>query len=119
MREEISRRPVGLSIVLVTLMCSNTFGVFTLLSQPEYFLKQFSAMSLPNVHLLAGAAITTVIALVAMWFWKRWGFILIQVTFVVVIISDVLFGIYAHIVVASTAYILLMLFAWPARSRFR
>ena len=119
MSNETTGRPLGLSIILVALICSNTFGAFTLLTQPEYFLKQFSAMSLPKVHLLVGAAISSVIALLAMWFWKQWGFILIQITFVVVIISDVLFGIYYHIVVASTAYILLMLFAWPARSQFR
>jgi hypothetical protein len=80
----IGRRPLGLAVVLVLLAVTNTFGgIFGLTHRADFF-AQFPRLtpSLWNLYLLC--PLIGVTAMVAMWFWRKWGFWLACIGAVVV-----------------------------------
>jgi MFS superfamily sulfate permease-like transporter len=70
----IARRPLGLAVIIVLLAVANTFGGIYGLTHRADFFSQFPrlTMSLWNIYQLC--PLIGVTAMVAMWFWRRWGF---------------------------------------------
>lgn len=69
-----ARRPLGLAVIIILLALANTFGGFYGLTHRADFFSQFPRLtpSLWNIYLLC--PLVGVTAMVAMWFWRKWGF---------------------------------------------
>ncbi len=67
------RRPIGLAIVLIVVALANVFGLIYGLTHREEFFTQFPrfTMELWTAYLLSAPG--AIIALTAMWFWRKWG----------------------------------------------
>ncbi len=70
----IARRPLGLTVIIVLLALANTFGGIYGLTHRLDFFSQFPRLTSPlwNVYLLC--PFIGITAMIAMWFWRRWGF---------------------------------------------
>jgi hypothetical protein len=112
------KRKAGLSTIIILLALSNIVGIFKILVTAEQFSHIYSFLSIDQVKWLAVIPSITIISLVGIWRGKRWGIILIFLTFTVVLFLDVYYKVWAHALVAIVGFVLLMFFCWQSRYFF-
>jgi hypothetical protein len=87
--EPARRRPFGLTAVLIILAAFNVFGLIFGLTHREEFFTEFPRFTpeLWTIYLLSAPA--AVVALTALWFWRKWGLWLAYVVGAVVFSIEV------------------------------
>ena len=112
------KRHIGLSILIVLLILSNSFGAYKLAIDSEKFIAVYPSFSVTQIKALVIIPIVTIISLVAMWFGKSWTIVITIIMFAIVIFLDVYFNVWYHALLASVSFILLMYFCWKSKNHF-
>lgn len=112
------KRKIGLSIIIVLLILSNTAGIFKLLNNAEMFSKVYTLFTVAQVKWLVLVPVSTILSLVAIWFGRIWGVGLSLFLYVVVMYLDVRYRVWSHATLATVAFALLMFFCWQSRQFF-
>ncbi|KAB2879140.1 hypothetical protein F9K33_10615 [bacterium] len=95
----IASRPFGLIVMLVLLFIGNIYGFITISSSADTFLSQYSKMNPTSLLLLRIIQVLNMIAIIGMWYLQQWGVWMALVLVGLVIILDIYYGIYYHIIV--------------------
>lgn len=114
----MKKRKIGLSIIITLLLLSNIAGIFKLQMTADHLSQIYTFLSADQVKWLTAIPLMTIISLVAIWFGKRWGIILVILLFVVVLFLDVCYKVWAHALLATIGFALLMFFCWQSRQFF-
>jgi hypothetical protein len=104
-----SSRNTGLRIVLLLLIASNSAGIFKLLRDPEGFAQVYTLFSPGSIRWLLIIPAATIIALIAIFFGKKWGFYTACTLYGVIMFLDIYHRVWAHTGVATIGFVLL---AW-------
>jgi hypothetical protein len=114
----MKKRKIGLSIVIVLLALSNFAGIFKLKLTAEQLSQLYTFLSPDEIMWLAIIPVVTIISLFAIWFGKRWGIIMAVIVFTVTLFLDVYYQVWAHALLATAGFVLLMFFCWQSRQFF-
>ena len=113
-----SKRKAGLSILVILLMLSNSFGAYKLLFDTEILNSIYPVFSLTQIKLIALIPIVTILSLIAIWFGKMWGLYLTILTFSAILFLDIYSKFWQHALLASVSFFLLMYFCWTSKNHF-
>lgn len=114
----MKKRTIGLSIIIILLGLSNFAGIFKLQMTADQLSQIYTFLSADQVKWLTAIPVVTIISLIAIWFGKQWGIILTVFTFGVVLFLDVYYKVWAHALLATVGFVLLMFFCWQSRQLF-
>lgn len=112
------KRKLGLSILVVLLVLSNSFGAIKLLIVTEKFISIYPNFSLTQIKFIAIIPIATILSLIAIWFGKMWGLYLTIIAFSAILFLDIYSKFWQHALLASISIILLMYFCWTSKHHF-
>ncbi|MDZ7269075.1 MAG: hypothetical protein ONB48_15195 [candidate division KSB1 bacterium] len=108
------KRPSALTAILVLLALLNLFGLYLGLSKRVDFLTQYSKFTPALWQIYAANPLVTFAAVIALWFWQKWGFWLLCLSALVVMaIAFYTTGWSAHMLRVPLALALLVLFLRP------
>lgn len=116
---ENAKRHTGLSVLIVLLILSNSFGAYKLLTDTDKFVGIYQSFSLAVIRSMAIIPFITIISLLAIWFGKSWGIWITILAFLIVLFLDIYFKVWYHAVIALFSFMLLMGFCWSSRNFFR
>ncbi|MCG3157138.1 MAG: hypothetical protein DKINENOH_03769 [bacterium] len=111
------KRPPALTAILLLLAILNLFGLYLGLSRRGDFFTQYPKFTPALWQIYATSPLISLAAVIALWFWRKWGFWLVCVSAAVVMaIEFYTAGWSAHILRVPVALALLALFlrpVWP------
>ncbi|HMU47671.1 MAG TPA: hypothetical protein PKC72_14975 [Chitinophagaceae bacterium] len=88
---------------ILLLLLGNCFGAYKLFTAKEEFFSKFPKLTEGAYQILRFLPIVNIIGLIGVLFWQKWGVYLAITCAVIIIICDILFGIYYHLYVAVPA----------------
>lgn len=113
------KRKLGLSILIVLLVLSNSFGALKLLIDTDKFISIYPNFSLTQIKFVAIIPIATILSLIAIWLGKIWGLYLTIIAFSAILFLDIYSKFWQHALLASISFILLMFFCWTSKHHFK
>ncbi|MEI2696071.1 MAG: hypothetical protein V9E90_13445 [Saprospiraceae bacterium] len=112
------KRKLGLSILVVLLVFSNSFGTYKLIIDTEKFISIYPDFSLTQIKFIAIIPIMTILSLIAIWFGKMWGLYLTIITFSAIFFLDIYSKFWQHALLASVSFLVLLYFCWTSKNHF-
>ena len=91
--------PAGLAIMLILLFIGNIYGFITLTRKADEFLTRYHKMNSHNLLLLKIIQGLNIISIIGMWYYKTWAVLLAVVLALLVIVLDIYYKIFSHLLV--------------------
>jgi len=105
-----ARPGTALGTMIILLFISNLFGAWKLISDPARFSPVFDPLNSGQIRLIAIIPVVSLVALILLWRGKPAGLPLIIIAFTAVLLLDLYFGIWYHLVLAVSSFSLLYYF---------
>ncbi|HPG11927.1 MAG TPA: hypothetical protein PLU37_10375 [Chitinophagaceae bacterium] len=93
---------------ILLLLLGNCFGAYKLFTAKEDFLSKFPKLTEEAYGLIRYLPLVNIIALAGVLFWQKWGVYLAVACAILIIVCDILFGIYYHLFIAVPSTIFLI-----------
>ena len=115
----MKKRGLGLSIIVILLVLSNTAGIFKIQYKAEELSALYTVFSPSEIRWVTVLPVVAIVSLVAIWLGKRWGIVLAVIEFAIVLCLDLYYAVWSHAILATVAFTLLIFFCWQSRDFFR
>jgi hypothetical protein len=109
----------GLTIFIYVLIAANCFVLFGLFSSRASFLEQYPKFNKTTLTLFTLLPVVNLISLGGLFFYQLWAVYLFAVCSLLVIFSDIYFGVKSHLAIAAVSSLILTFLIFQNFSSFK
>ncbi len=115
----IYNRSIGLIIILLLLFIGNVFGFIKISTSPLDFLKEYTAMTRSSLLYLRIIQVLNIIGIIEIFMYQKWAVWLAVFMLALVLLLDIYFAIWYHIVVVIILNCIMAIFIYKSWQFFK
>lgn len=110
---------LALRFFIILLIIGNFFGLLNLTFFRDEFLFKYPKFNNPTLSLFSFLPLLSIPALIGLWFWQKWGVNMIAGCSLLIIIADIYFNIWQHLLIAVPSSLFLAFLVYKNWNNFK
>ena len=115
---QYEKRKLGLSLIIMLLALSNIAGIFKLQINADILSEMYTFLSPDEIIWLSIIPVATMVSLAGIWFGKKPGLISAAFIFIVILILDIYYKVWPHVLLTTVGFALLVFLCRQSKQYF-